>query len=101
MTFIVLCSDGRAGSLDNFCVGYVEGVADAIDVVNALNAHGMTLGACPFGGEGVRVEQGAGVRVEQVRDVVVQWLTAHPELRHLSAAEQALWALATAFPCKQ
>jgi hypothetical protein len=37
---------------------------------------------------------------EQVRDVVVQYLTAHPETRHVAAASQALLALEAAFPCK-
>ena len=30
-----LCSEGRVEGSNNFCTGYVEGVSDAIDLVNA------------------------------------------------------------------
>jgi hypothetical protein len=75
-----------------FCKGYLEGITDAIDVVNALKEHGMYTLVCSPG-------QGT-VSVEQVKDIVVQWLTAHPERRQQPAAGEALWALETAFPCK-
>jgi hypothetical protein len=41
------------------------------------------------------------VKTEQVRDVVVQYLAAHPEIRHEAAGGHALLALQAAFPCKQ
>jgi hypothetical protein len=40
------------------------------------------------------------VKTEQVRDVVVQYLNAHPEKRHEPAAARTLIALQAAFPCK-
>ena len=87
-----LCSD-QYDPAQMFCQGYVEGGAYAIDVVNSAKAHGIyTLACLPESGK---------VSVGQVRDIVVQWLTAHPERRHQPAAAEALWALATAFPCKQ
>jgi hypothetical protein len=36
----------------------------------------------------------------QVRDVVVNYLRDHPEVRHYSAASIAREALGEAFPCK-
>ena len=88
-----LCSEGRVEGRNNFCTGYVEGVSDAVDLVNTLTAHGMYPRVCLPPAE-------QKVAVEQVRDIVVQWLTAHPERRHQDAAGEALWALMTAFPCK-
>jgi hypothetical protein len=38
--------------------------------------------------------------LEQSRDVVVRFLRAHPELRHLVAVSLVARALAEAFPCK-
>ena len=34
------------------------------------------------------------------RDIVLQWLTAHPATRHNAATHEALAALLAAFPCK-
>jgi hypothetical protein len=84
-----LCTDSGAAS-HNFCTGYVEGVVDAILVMNALKTSGLSTGAC--------LQE--KVTVDQVRDVVMQYLTAHPERRQQAAAGEALWALQAGFPCK-
>jgi hypothetical protein len=40
------------------------------------------------------------IAADQVRDVVMQYFTAHPDIRNLAAAGEAVWALQAAFPCK-
>jgi hypothetical protein len=84
-----ICSDhGDQG----FCTGYVAGVTDAFLAVNALKAVGLALpSTCP------PIEHQPP---DQVRDVVVQYLTAHPATRHNAATHEALAALLAAFPCK-
>jgi hypothetical protein len=68
-------------------------VADAIMAVNAMKANGWAIPS-------VCIPMGEHIKSEQVRDVVVQYLTAHPEIRHEAAAGNALVALQAAFPCK-
>jgi hypothetical protein len=75
-----------------YCTGYVVGVTDAFMAVNGLIANGRTMpSTCP---------PKEHLAPDQVRDVVVQYLTTHPEERHLAAAADALRALLAAFPCK-
>jgi hypothetical protein len=71
------------------CLGFIVGVADAIAAVRPRG--GMVGGwrACPA----------SDVTSGQVRDVVVGFLTGHPELTHRGAATLAAHALAEAFPC--
>jgi len=85
-----VCSDRRE-FLQGYCEGYVMGVADALMAVKAMKENGWAIpSAC--------IPQ--HVKTEQVRDVVAQYLTAHPEKRHEAAAGHALVALQAAFPCK-
>jgi len=87
-----VCSDGdeRAKA---YCKGYVAGVADTISQVNALKENGSAIpSTC--------IPQGEKVTQDQIRDVAVQYLTAHPEIRHVAAAGLTLLALQAAFPCK-
>ena len=87
-----VCSDGR-DVFQSYCKGYAVGVADALMALNAMKANGYPIpSAC------IPAEE--HVKSEQVRDVVVQYLTAHPEIRHQAAAGHALVALQAAFPCK-
>jgi len=87
-----VCSDGH-DVLQSYCKGYAVGVADAVMAVKAMKANGYEVPyAC--------IPAGEHVKSEQVRDVVVQYLTAHPEIRHQAAAGYALMALQAAFPCK-
>jgi hypothetical protein len=89
-----VCSDGR-DVFQSYCKGYAVGVADALVAVNAMKANGYPIpSAC------IPAEEHAHVKSEQVRDVVMQWLIAHPERRHQAAAGDALLALQAAFPCK-
>ena len=86
-----ICSDDHHFN-EAYCKGYVVGVADAIMVANAQMATvGSMIPTCLPKDHLV---------AEQVRDVVVQYLTAHPEKRHEAAAGHALVALQAAFPCK-
>jgi hypothetical protein len=88
-----VCSDDHHFN-QAYCKGYVVGVADALLMVNAQIASlGSIASAC--------IPQDAHVKPEQVRDVVVQYLTAHPETRHQAAAAEAVKALLAAFPCKE
>jgi hypothetical protein len=86
-----VCSDDHHFN-QAYCKGYVVGVADAIAVVNAMKANGLAIqSTCP---------PKEHFAPEQVRDIVVQYLTAHPETRHQAAAAEAVKALLAAFPCK-
>ena len=70
----------------DLCLGYALGIADVLASGSAVN--GLT--ACFT----------AQMTGEQVRDVVKQFLAAHPQSRHLGAAGLAAHALAQAFPCR-
>jgi hypothetical protein len=83
-----ICHDSAQGD----CRAYVMGVTDSFMVANALKASGLAIPSfCPPKGHLVP---------EQVRDIVVQYLTAHPATRHTAATHEALAALQAAFPCK-
>jgi hypothetical protein len=92
-----VCSDGVHDGARGYCTGYVAGVADALMAVTALKANGLAIPSVCLPMKG-QVEH--GVAPDQVRDVVVQYLTAHPETRHQTAGGLALLALQAAFPCK-
>jgi Rap1a immunity proteins len=81
------CSDGAATS-QSLCNGYVAGVVDAVGVFEAI---GVTKITCVV----------SNASNEQVEQIVVQYLTAHPEIRHLGAAGVVVQALQKAFPCKE
>ena len=82
------CSAGGATS-ESLCNGYVAGVVDTVGVFEAI--FGVTKITC--------VEK--NVSNEQVKQIVMQYLTAHPETRHLGAAGLVFAALQPAFPCKE
>jgi hypothetical protein len=63
---------------------------DAFMAVNALKATGLAISSARPPKER-----------NQVRDIVLQWLTAHPATRHNAATHEALAALQAAFPCKE
>jgi hypothetical protein len=87
------CSDDHNDGAQGYCNGYAVGVADALMLVNALQANGRAIpSAC--------IPLGQHVKAEQIRDVVVQYLTAYPQIRHEAAAGRAWVALQAAFPCK-
>ena len=69
-----------------FCLGYLAGVADVMDVGNPVNR----FRACVPG----------GVVMGQMKDIFVNALQRNPAERHYGAAGLAASALAGAFPCK-
>jgi Rap1a immunity proteins len=78
--------------LDNYCTpvgdtcrGYIAGVADALNLGNAL--------------AGQRACWPKGVSVQQLTDIAVTYLRAHANRRHYSAVSQVAAAIAEAFPC--
>lgn len=66
-----------------FCNGYISGVAD---VLASQSGNSMCLPK--------------GVVIKQVADVVMKYLTDHPESRHYNANSEIFLALSIAFPCK-
>lgn len=80
----------KGGAVRDGCTGYAMGVADTAAEASAA---GSIIG--PF-----RVCRPEEVTASQARDVIVQFLQAHPaERRDHSAAGLALQALAAAWPC--
>ena len=90
-SLLEVCSDDHHFN-QAYCKGYAVGVADAISVVTAQIANIGSIAPTCLPKE--------HLAPEQVRDVVVQYLTAHPETRHHAAAGEAWHALTAAFPCK-
>ena len=75
----------------SFCSGFVAGIADAAAGKQPANKDGVY---------GYTECLASTATVRQVTDVAVQFLTKHPELRHLGAATLVARALSEAFPCK-
>jgi hypothetical protein len=71
------------------CLGFVGGTADAMAAAQISGGTAMGLRAC----------LPPGVTAWQARDVVMRFLTYHPEVRHHAAAPLVARALAAAFPC--
>jgi len=91
-----VCSDDHHFN-EAYCKGYVVGVTDALMAVSSqVKAMGFAPSICPptIGPPGTNVVP------DQVRDVVMQYLTAHPETRNQAAAGEEWKALLAAFPCK-
>jgi hypothetical protein len=64
------------------CRGYVAGISDAREELGLI---------CPA----------KSVDVRQMIDVVVKYLSDHPEDRHYTASDKVGLALEKAFPCKE
>ena len=71
------------------CNGYVTGVIDSLEVAEKAGSGPITV-CVP-----------SGATVQQVRDVVLKYLTNHPEQRHTAAAILTILALREAFPCSR
>jgi hypothetical protein len=71
------------------CLGFVMGVADAMEAAQSTRGTVAGWRAC-------RVTQVTGGQAE---DVVLRFLTRHPEQRHLTNSSLVAQALAEAFPC--
>lgn len=76
------CDAGRNTAHFTFCLGYMAGVFDALQMQGAV--------CMPD-----------GVTVGQAVDVVMKHLRDHPEARHSNAASEAGLALVPAFPCNK
>ena len=72
------------------CLGFVAGIADAMESAQAAGGSLAGWRAC----RSLPVTRG------QVQDVAVQFLTRHPELRHHTAVSLVAKALEEAFPCR-
>jgi hypothetical protein len=68
------------------CIGYVAGIADVMSADNDVNGYRACIPT-------------DGVTEAQLRDVVMRFLNAHPETRHLLAAGLVAQALQEAFAC--
>ncbi len=89
-TLYQYCTAKDAGQ--SFCSGFVAGIADAAAGRQPANKDGVY---------GYRECLAMTVTVQQATDVAVQFLTKHPELRHLGAASLVARALSEAFPCSK
>jgi hypothetical protein len=69
-----------------YCIGYIASIEDVLSAGNQIN--GYTACTPP------------GATLEQIKDVVMRYLVAHPESRHLGASGLVAHAIAQAFPCK-
>jgi Rap1a immunity proteins len=72
---------------DAFCLAYIEGVMDTIG--EGLEIRGLPACPAPYTAE-------AG----QLKDIVVQYLKAQPQIRHIPAADSVALAIFKAFPCR-
>jgi len=79
------CQSTKGSFSSGGCMGFTTGVADAM-AWNELNGSTACL---PLEATSV-----------QVRDIAVQFLVKHPELRHHTACYLVTQALSKAFPCK-
>ena len=70
-----------------FCLGYIEGIADYLELVRETSG----LGSCIP----------RGVTTEQVRDVVINALTAQAADRNMDAALLAMNAISKAWNCRR
>jgi Rap1a immunity proteins len=78
---LAMCSAPQGSEPLSRCLAYVAGVSDSVAELDYVcGTPAITVG--------------------QSVDVVVKYLRAHPETRHLSGASQAAHALEQAFPCK-
>lgn len=78
---------GKNGAQIAQCVGYIEGVSDALTAVASVDTERRFF--C----------EPAGLIAQQLIDVVVAYLRSHPETRHSAAGEEVTLALMKAFPC--
>jgi hypothetical protein len=69
-----------------FCLGYIDGVADALDK-NIINGYKACVPD--------------GVTAGQLQDVVVQYLRLNPADRHFLAFGLVADAISKAFPCRR
>ena len=82
------CSKPQGSFSQGFCSGYISGVVDAIEHYQV--GKGAEKSVC------VPKEASIG----QVKEVVVRYLTQHPDERNYTASSLVWDAVRNAFPCK-
>ncbi len=82
---IAFCQASEMDPGNAYCLGYMAGTFDALDGADR-GAGGYTF--C-----------NPGVTLNQVRDVVVMWLSDHPQHRHHDAHTLVAAALNEVWPC--
>jgi Ssp1 endopeptidase immunity protein Rap1a len=80
--------EAKGSFKEAFCLGYITGVTD-LDQMNASVFPEHRRSCVP-----------ENVTNGQIRDVIVRYLTDHPEERHMLAAILVAEAMGKAFPCK-
>jgi hypothetical protein len=82
-----VCVDND-GAQQAKCIGYLAGIADAMDLV----------APAAFGGWRACLPSGSTDR--QLSEIATKWLAAHAEKRQIGAAGLVAEAFQAAFPCK-
>jgi hypothetical protein len=72
--------------LDIVCIGYIDGVAYAMNDGNAVNGFKACI---PL-----------GVTAQQIKDIAVRYLIKNPAVRIYAASSLVAAALSEAFPCR-
>jgi hypothetical protein len=94
---------GRARTEDMadamFCVGFVSGVADTVNMLSRASGAGVPVAPLSFEGRKFAVCFPENVTYDQDVHVVLNFLRDHPAVRHSHRAALAFQALADAFPC--
>ena len=83
-TLLSECSSSGYEQLS--CMGYIEGVSDALDLQRASNSRGQCVPV--------------GVTGAQLQAVLIRYLKAHPENLHQDASYMTVMALGEAWNCK-
>jgi hypothetical protein len=83
---LAMCTTQKASELDKMCLMYVAGFVGAASILGRDGKGEICIpeDVTPF----------------QAQDIVVKWLKANPEKRHLRMDFQVWAALIRAFPCK-
>jgi hypothetical protein len=75
---------------EGFCYGYIEGIADAM--AGGVMTQVYDYKAC--------VPNEPGISAGQLKDIILRYLTNHPETRDWAGAGLVAHALEETFPCK-
>ena len=81
------CAPNTETADSAYCYGYVVAIADVL----------RSVAPNPYLGNKVCIP--LEVKAGQLRDIIYNWLAAHPESRHYSGNSLAASALAQVYPC--
>lgn len=76
------CTTSQVGA----CLGYIMGTTDTLSLNKIANKKESCIPN--------------GVTGRQLTDIVIEYLTKNPNIRHLPASLLVEWAVSDAFPCK-